>query len=170
DKDNIPRAKWAINRAMAGLQSGGNDSDAADDMSEMSAEESVKTTTSSRSARSKKGWSGYQLHVATKIKDMSGAAVHKQCATHHKGMKDVILLDSGSSIAATFMNPDLVTDIKMAQQPINLTTNAGEKIIGLEGQVKGFGKVYYNPTMMANIFGLSEMVDRCRVTFDSDVE
>ncbi|MGC8551185.1 MAG: hypothetical protein ACP5M4_16030, partial [Acidobacteriaceae bacterium] len=24
--------------------------------------------------------------------------------------------------------------------------------------------------MMANIFGLSEMVDRCRVTFDSDVE
>ncbi|MGC9208147.1 C2HC-type zinc finger protein, partial [Acidithiobacillus sp.] len=53
DKDNIPRAKWAINRAMAGLQSGGNDSDAADDMSEMSAEESVKTTTSSRSARSK---------------------------------------------------------------------------------------------------------------------
>ncbi|WP_427962039.1 hypothetical protein, partial [Acidithiobacillus sp.] len=85
-------------------------------------------------------------------------------------MKDVILLDSGSSIGATFMNPDLVTDIKMAKQPINMTTNAGEKIIGLEGQVKGFGKVYYDPTMMANIFGLSEMVDRCRVTFDSDVE
>ncbi|MGC8547339.1 MAG: hypothetical protein ACP5MU_06790 [Thermoplasmata archaeon] len=103
-------------------------------------------------------------------KDMSGAAVHKQCAAHHKGMKDVILLDSGSSIGATFMNPDLVTDIKMAKQPINMTTNAGEKIIGFEGQVKGFGKVYYDPTMMANIFGLSEMVDRCRVTFDSDVE
>ncbi|MGC9261855.1 MAG: hypothetical protein ACP5I8_17490, partial [Phycisphaerae bacterium] len=101
---------------------------------------------------------------------MSGAAVHKQCAAHHKGMKDVILLDSGSSIGATFMNPDLVTDIKMAKQPINMTTNAGEKLIGLEGQVKGFGKVYYDPTMMANIFGLSEMVDRCRVTFDSDVE
>ncbi|MGC9293591.1 MAG: hypothetical protein ACP5EP_12880, partial [Acidobacteriaceae bacterium] len=115
-------------------------------------------------------WSGYQLHVATMTKDMSGAAVHKQCATHHKGMKDVILLDSGSSIGATFMNPDLVTDIKMAKQPINMTTNAGEKLIGLEGQVKGFGKVYYDPTMMANIFGLSEMVDRCRVTFDSDVE
>ncbi|MGC8537320.1 MAG: hypothetical protein ACP5QR_17730, partial [Rhizomicrobium sp.] len=48
--------------------------------------------------------------------------------------------------------------------------NAGEKSIGLEGQVKGFGKVYYDPTMMANIFGLSEMVDCCRVTFDSDVK
>ncbi|MGC9205413.1 MAG: hypothetical protein ACP5FN_04045, partial [Candidatus Micrarchaeia archaeon] len=48
----------------------------------------------------------------------------------------------GSSIGATFMNPDLFTDIKIAKQPINTTMNAGEKIIGLKGQVKGFGKVY----------------------------
>jgi hypothetical protein len=169
EKDNIPKSKWAINRAMAGLQSDGKDDDAPDDVSEVSVDESVKSTTSSRSARSKKGWSGYQLYT-TKTKDMSVEQVHKQCAKCHKSLKDVILLDSGSSIGTTFMNSDLVTNIKTAKQPVMMTTNAGTKVIGLEGHVKGFGTVYYDPSMMANIFGLSEMVDRCRVTFDSDVE
>ena len=79
-------------------------------------------------------------------------------------------MDSGSSIGATFANSDLVTEIKMAKQPIMMSTNAGTKVIGLEATVKGFGKVYYDPSMMANIFGLCDMVDRCRVTFDSAVE
>jgi hypothetical protein len=163
DKDSIPKAKWAINRAMAGMQSGG--SDAADDVSEVSADESVQTAMSSRSTRGRKGWSGYQLQTLSKAKN-----VHKQCTGNHSSLKDVILLDSGSSIGATFMNPDLVTNVKVAKDPIMMTTNAGTKVIGLEGQVTGFGKVHYDPTMMANIFGLSEMVDRYRVTFDSQVE
>ena len=32
----------------------------------------------------------------------------------------MILLDTGSSIGATFMNPDLVTNIKVAKQPIQM--------------------------------------------------
>ncbi len=68
------------------------------------------------------------------------------------------------------MNPDLVTGIRMAKKPVMMTTNAGTKVIGLEGEVEGFSKVYYDPTLMANIFGLSEMVGRYRVTFDSEVE
>jgi hypothetical protein len=168
DKDNIPKAKWAINRVGA-LQA--KDDEAADDVSEVSVDESVKSTTSSRSARSKKqGWSAHQFHTPMPKAKMPVEMVHKQCACHHKSLKDVILLDSGSSIGATFMNADLVTNIKMAKQPVAMNTNAGTKVIGLEGKVKGFGTVYYDPSMMANIFGLSEMVDRCRVTFDSAVE
>ncbi len=148
----------------------------ADNISEVSDDESVKTTTSSRSTRGKKsdrGWSGYQAHsLTTKVQEC--ATVHKHVGHHckacFKDLKDSILLDSGSSIGATFMNPDLVTGIKVAKQPVMMTTNAGTKVIGLEGEVKGFGKVFYDPSMMANIFGLSEMVDHCRVTFDSAVE
>ncbi len=51
-------------------------------------------------------------------------AVHKQCSKHYNDFKDVILLDSGSSIGGTFMNPDLVTSIKMAKKPVMMTTNA----------------------------------------------
>ncbi|MGC8479042.1 MAG: hypothetical protein ACP5NE_03940 [Candidatus Micrarchaeia archaeon] len=51
-------------------------------------------------------------------------------------MKKERKIDSGSSIGTTFMNPDLVTDIKMAKQPINITTNAGEKLIGVGGKRK----------------------------------
>ncbi|MGC8551172.1 MAG: hypothetical protein ACP5M4_15955 [Acidobacteriaceae bacterium] len=51
-----------------------------------------------------------------------------------------------------------------------MTTNAGSKVIGLEGHLNGFGKVYYDPTSMANIFGLAQLADKYRVTFDSEVE
>ena len=72
----------------------------------------------------------------------------------------MILLDTGSSIGATFMNPDMVTNIIMSNQPIQMNTNAGFKILGLEGQVPGFGKVYNNPTMMTNIFGFAKLVSK----------
>lgn len=170
DADKIPRDQWAINRAWSALQKTAEDDD---DVSEVSEDESVKTTKSSRSARSRKsekGWSGYQLQVAVDP-NIESKAVHKQCTgCSLRNLKDVILLDSGSSIGATFMNPDLVTNIRVAKQPVMMHTNAGTKLIGLEGDVRGFGKVYYDPTDMANIFGLADMVTRYRVTFDSAVE
>ena len=141
DKNNTPRDKWAINRAMACMQQGTTESD---DVSEISDGESVKTTTSSRSGRSKKqgdqGWSGYQLHEASGS-DAERQVVHKQRSVCFNSLKDVIMLDSGSSISATFMNPDLITNIKMAKKPIIMHTNAGKKAIELEGDVIGFGKV-----------------------------
>ncbi len=143
------------------MQSKGND-DAADDISEVSDDESVKTTTSNRSVRSKKsdkGWSGYQLLSFT-TKSQEGKT--------HTHLKDVISLDSGLSIGAMFMNPNLVTEIKVAKRPILMSTNAGEKKISLEDHVKGFGKVFYDPTSMANIFGLAEMANKYRVTFNSE--
>ncbi|MGC8561524.1 MAG: hypothetical protein ACP5O1_12745, partial [Phycisphaerae bacterium] len=45
----------------------------------------------------------------------------KKCKESMKDLSDVILLDSGSSIGATFMNPDLVTKIKVAKHPLMMT-------------------------------------------------
>jgi hypothetical protein len=42
--------------------------------------------------------------------------------------------------------------------------------MSLEGQVKKFGRVYYDPTQMANIFGFAKLVDKYRISYDSDVE
>ena len=54
---------------------------------------------------------------------------------HHKpkhvwNLYDRILLDSGSTIKVTFMNPDLVANIKPSKNPLHMSTNKGaNKII-----------------------------------------
>ena len=91
--------------------------------------------------KGKSGWNIFQPPVKVDVSQM----VHKQSKKGNseleESLKNVILLDTGSSIGATFLNPDMVTDVKMSNQPIQMNTNAGFKILGLEGQVPGFGKV-----------------------------
>ena len=85
-------------------------------------------------------------------------------------LKDVILLDTGSTIKGTFANPDMVEGIKISKKPIGMTTNAGRKVMNLEGQIKNFGTVYVDSTQMANIFGFSHLADKHRITYDSEKE
>jgi len=50
-------------------------------------------------------------------------------------------------------------------------TNAGARTLMLEAEVAAFGKVYYDPDHIANIFGLAKMVDAADyVTFDSRID
>ena len=51
-----------------------------------------------------------------------------------------------------------------------MNTNAGYKVLELEGQVSGFGKVYYDPDMMTNIFGFAKLAKKYWIIYDSDVE
>ena len=39
-------------------------------------------------------------------------------------LKDSLILDTGSTISATIMNEDMMTDIKKSKVPIIMTTNA----------------------------------------------
>jgi hypothetical protein len=85
-------------------------------------------------------------------------------------LRDVILLDTGSTLKATFMNPELVTDIRMTNTPISMQTNARTKKIELEATVPGFGPTWFDPNQIANIYGFSHMVEEHRITYDSDKE
>jgi hypothetical protein len=82
----------------------------------------------------------------------------------------VILLDTGLTLEATFMNPDLVTDIQVSKTPIWMTTNTGSKKIDLEATVPGFGSTWFDPNQIAKIYGFSHMADQHRVTYDSNKE
>ncbi len=68
------------------------------------------------------------------------------------------------------MNPELVTDIQVTNTPISMRTNAGTKKIELEATVPGFGPTWFDPNQIANIYGFSHMVDKHRITYDSDQE
>jgi hypothetical protein len=68
------------------------------------------------------------------------------------------------------MNPDLVTNKKVTNTPVSMTTNAGSKKIELEATIPGFGTTRYDPNQIANIYGFSHMADKHRITYDSDKE
>jgi len=83
----------------------------------------------------------------------------------------LIVLDTGSTIEGTFMNPDLVHDIRPSKRPIGMQTNAGTKRLNTLADVPGFGTVWCDPTNMANTFGFSAMKDKVkRIQCDSNVE
>ena len=157
ENDKIPREQWHVNKAFTALQGQDDQAENEGNDSDDESVQSASSTSSSRSGKkpkSKKGWGNYQIHSAMEA-NVKCEMVHKQAnykCQECKVLKDVILLDTGSSIGGTFMNPELVTRIKSAKQPIQMTTNAGNKNIGLEGKDTGFGQVYFDSTQMANIF------------------
>jgi hypothetical protein len=79
-------------------------------------------------------------------------------------LKNVILLDTGSTIGATIANPDLIPNLKATSSPLQMATNAGTKTLNLKGDVIGFGKAWYGPGFMANIFGFAKMAEQHRIT------
>jgi len=94
----------------------------------------------------------------------------KQTTSKVSPLKDEIILDTGLTLPATFMNPDLVTDIKSSKFPLVMNTNAGSKVLNKQANVLGFGKAWFDDTQMANIFGFAGTVDRYRITYDSAKE
>ena len=78
---------------------------------------------------------------------------HKQ---HHKtnhnwNLDDSIIIEYGSTLKVTFMNTELVNDIKPIHNPLQMSTNAGTIKMTLKGDVK-IGDAGYELTQMVNIF------------------
>ena len=125
DETKIPWAKWAVNKAIGAMQAT-KDSDDDENTDNDSDNESVKSeaSTSSRSARQSKsnrkgksGWNIFQRPVKVDVSQMVHNQSKKGNSELDESLKNVILLDTGSSIGATFLNPDMVTDVKMSNQP-----------------------------------------------------
>ena len=81
-------------------------------------------------------------------------------------MKTKFILDTGSTIGATVMNPDLVTNIRPSEKPLLMSTNAGTKRLSLDAGVDGFGVAKFDNEQLANIFGFLHMVEKYSITYD----
>ena len=84
-------------------------------------------------------------------------------------MKDEILLDTASS-CSLFGNKDYVGGIQDSNGVLELHTNGGSIKSTKIGNVDKFGKVWYNPNSVANIFSFADMKKIYRITYDSEVE
>ena len=111
-----------------------------------------------RQADQEVDWCGFQCIGD----DKQTAFVFKQSNKRNDftSMKDVFILDSGSTIGATVMNLNLVSNICASAKPTIMSTNAGTKILGTNANVPGFRIAKYDPNHMANIFGFSHMADK----------
>ena len=59
-------------------------------------------------------------------------------------------------------------NVKLAENPILMTTNAGTKQIDMEADLYGFGTVFYYRSQIANILGMAPLIDKgFRVQYDS---
>jgi hypothetical protein len=115
-------------------------------------------------------WSGFQFQQETGT-EVNEDWNEEPSNNKYAHLKDVILLDTGSSmIKATFMNEEMVTDIKKLDTPIKMTTNAENAMIGLEAKVPGNGHTWFDPKQIANVYGFSHMVNKYRSTYDSEKE
>jgi len=90
------------------------------------------------------------------------SAINKLTSELLPNLQDLIILDTGSTIEGTFVNPDLVHDIRPTRRPIGMQTNADTKRLNIAAKVPGFGEVSDNPTNMANLFGFSAMKEKVK--------
>jgi hypothetical protein len=82
---------------------------------------------------------------------------------HQENLKDMFIIDTGSTIGATVTNPNLLTGLRPSKATLCMQTNAGtNKKLNLVGDVMGFGEAWYHPDMLTNIFSFSKMAEKHR--------
>ena len=97
EKDKIPKEDWAICKAEQHMQAEQKKDD----------DEALQSDKSSK----KTGWSGMQMCLMGKKKDISSK------------MKDDIILNNGSTLSI-FANPELVEGIQKSKSTLEMATNA----------------------------------------------
>ena len=81
-------------------------------------------------------------------------------------LKNNSILDSGYSIGI-FRNPQSVTDINRGNQVLYISTNVESQINQMQAMVLDYGQVWYYDKAIENIFLLTNLVKKSRVTYYS---
>ena len=84
-------------------------------------------------------------------------------------LSEYMILDSGSS-TDLFCNKGLLKQVKPGNKSVSLTTNAGDITVDKVGTLPAYGEVPFHEDAVTNIFSLAKLVEKYRVTFDSDVD
>ena len=156
ERETRKKEDWHINKQKGANH---NQQGASANESERKKNELDENSTGSSDDK-RKGWSGLQVNLFGKKEKLK--------ETNLKDLKQgSIILDNGSTLSI-FGSPDMVTDIRESNVTLELSTNAGTREINKIANVPGFGTVWFDDEAIANIFGLSDLKMKHRVTYDSE--
>ena len=97
-----------------------------------------------------------------------GSELTGDCYSQSRNLpRSWILLDNQTTVDV-FMNKDLLDNIRTVASTMNIRCNAGNSRTNLQGDLRGYGTVWYNPEGIANILSLSNVKKKNRVTYDSE--
>jgi hypothetical protein len=145
-KDKIPKEEWAINKAKA------KETTKSTKQSLLNTQSNNSKVNNNDSTSSYEGWSAANVQFY-----------------QAKEMKNWILLDLGSTVDL-FCNPNLVTNICTTTETLEVSTNGGKLFTNQKATVPNYSEVWYNPNAVTNIFCLSEMEKKHRITYNSTKE
>jgi hypothetical protein len=78
-----------------------------------------------------------------------------------------MLLDNQSTVDV-FVNSDLLRNIRNLSCHLDVHCNAGTRRIHTVGDLPGYGTVWYDPDGISNILSMSRVIQKYRVSFDSE--
>jgi hypothetical protein len=110
-----------------------------------------------------------QQNQLNELDNYNPELVSEQTCGRYNYSKDVWMLDTGSTIAATVANPNLVMNIRVSKQPLTMATNAGTKIFKYEADIEGFGTVMHDEEQLANILRFAHIAKKCSTPFSAAI-
>ena len=96
---------------------------------------------------------------------------HQSSDLDDYNLRDLILLNTGSTIGATVCNSKSIANVHPTTDTLHMMTNAGCKNVELQGEVLGLGNAWFDVKFITNIFGFLHLINLSyKITYDSTKE
>jgi hypothetical protein len=186
---DIPKDKWAITKFEQYMMQGpgrddmnGSDGESSANDSDDSSVQSSTSQCSSRSSARRSGRSvgfgGFQANFCFKQSEVTDEELSEaeKCFIE-KLLKELgykVLIDTGcaSRLVGTIKDAELLEEIRVAPKPMIMATNAGNKVLRLQGKIPGIDEwVWYDQDAIGNVISFNAIVKLGhRIVYDSFVE
>ena len=180
----IDKKDWFMKRAINAHQQEGNGNQGANTTNENSGNNNNNSGSNDGNSRSVQ-WnnpvSTQSFQTRTTHVQNTQVQLHQLAVNHNQqfetanndepvDFKKDALIDTWASFSS-LVNAQLLDDVVMAEEPMTMGTNAGNKTLRKHGESVGFeAKMWKDTTGIANVLSFVELTDQCHTTHNNAIE